>query len=121
VTSIALQGRGGVWENPRPSPKFTCVYSVVHGAGGPVAHRMRSFVVVVGLRFAHRGLGGHVGATVWCGLLLWFVYVLLIVVWVAEVVILCGVGLLCLVICRLWGFVFGCRCVDGWFWYFSGV
>jgi hypothetical protein len=69
VTNIALQGRGGVWENPRPPPRFTCVYSVAHGAGGPIAHRVRCFVVVVGLSFAHCGLGGRGGAIVWC----WFV------------------------------------------------
>jgi hypothetical protein len=90
----------GFGKNPRPRPRFTCVYSVVSGAGGPIAHRVRGFVVVVGLSFAHCGLGGHGGATVWCGLLLWLVYGLLIVVWVDVVVLLCGVGLLCLVICR---------------------
>ncbi len=121
MTNIALQGRDGVWENPRPRPRFTCVYSVVNGAGGPIAHCVRCFVVVVGLSFAHCGLGGRGGATGLCGLLLWLVYVLLIVVWVAVVVLLCGVGLLCLVICRLWGFVLCCRCVNGWFWYLVGI
>ena len=95
MTNIALQGRGGVWENPRPRPRFTCVYSVAHGAGGPIAHRVRCFVVVVGLRFAHCGFGGRGGATVWCGLLLWLVYVLLIVFgwpwWCYRVVLVCCV------------------------------
>ena len=71
------------------------MYSVAHGAGGPIAHRVHCFVVVVGLRFAHCGFGGRGGATVWCGLLLWLVYVLLIVFgwpwWCYRVVLVCCV------------------------------
>ena len=42
------------------------MYSVINGAKGPIAHRMRCFVVVVVvLCLAHCGLGCHGGAIVW--------------------------------------------------------
>ena len=43
------------------------MYSVVNGAEGPIAHRMRCFVVVVVvICFAHHALGGRGSAIVWC-------------------------------------------------------